>query len=176
MKYTKALIITVLISTMSCKKTDYTFSTSEITETDINGNLTGNINQNDWKLLPLSAASEFDRNVFRQLNIGSLPFDYTKFESCDSIYNFSLVTYPNPLTGANCMLYFNFETDIDFKEVQLIIALRSGKVVMSGGNTDQILPSQYGIPALVKKDFICYYLFVTHNNCLYFGKGNVIGC
>ena len=47
MKYTKALIITVLISIMGCKKTDYTFSTNEITETDINGNLTGNINQNE---------------------------------------------------------------------------------------------------------------------------------
>ena len=63
MKYTKALIITVLISTMSCKKTDYTFSTSEITETDINGNLTGNININDWKLLPLSSATELAQPV-----------------------------------------------------------------------------------------------------------------
>jgi len=170
------IVIVLIIFIAACKKTDYTFSNNEITETDKNGNLIGNVNPTDWQLLPLSAATEFDKNIFKQVNIGSVPFDYTKYHSCDSVYDFNLITYPNPLTGSSCTLKFNFNTTITIKEGQLIVALRDGKVVASGGNTDGLLPTEYHIPALMKRDFIIYYLFITDDNCLYFGRGNVIGC
>lgn len=161
---------------LSCKKNDFTFDKNEITETDINGNLIGNVNVNDWKLQPLSSASEFDKKVFNQVNIGTVPFDYKLYHSCDSVYEFKLIVYPNPVINSNCTIRFLFNTNISFKLSYLIIALRDGTVVMDGGNTDRLLPTQYNIPALVKKDYIVYYLFVTDDNCLYFGKGNVIGC
>ena len=176
MKYTIALIITVLISIMGCKKTDYTFSTNEITETDINGNLTGNINKNDWKLLPLSSATEFDLNVFKKIIIGHDKFDITDYNSCDSMFNFEVIAYPNPLSGNNCTLEFKYDTNLEIVKNIIIIALKNGDIVVFGSRSDGMFPTEYNIAPLVKRDFICYTIYITSDNCVFFSKGNVIGC
>ena len=97
------VILLITISLFGCKK--FHFKVSDITETDIMGNLVGNVNQKDWKLYKLSQATDFDKKVFNQIK-NSSSCDYLSFKSCDSSYNFNIIAYPNPMIS-NCMLKFN---------------------------------------------------------------------
>lgn len=168
---TKFIILLLSISLYSCKK--YHFNTSNITETDIMGNLVGNKNPNDWKLYKLYQATSFDKNVFNELNRLSI-FNTNLYNSCDSNYIFDLIAYPNPMIN-DCNLQFNLSTNINFIKSLQIIVSKDGKFIESGTNYPGYFPD-YKINALKKRDFIFYYIFVTADSCMYYGKGNVIGC
>jgi hypothetical protein len=167
----KFIILVVSLSLFSCKKDR--FKLSDVTETDIMGNLVGNVNQNDWKLYKLSQATDFDMKVFNQLNTGT-PFNVNDYHSCDSIYNFNLIAYPNPIIS-NCMLNFKLTTNIEYVKALQIVVSKDGKLIEKSGVDPGFFPD-YKINALVKRDFIYYAIFVTQDSCLYYTKGNVIGC
>ena len=169
----KFIIIVMSISLYGCKK-DH-FKLADITETDIMGNLVGNVNQNDWKLYNLSQATSFDKNVFNQIK-NSSSYDFLSYKTCDSSYNFNFVAYPNPMIS-DCTLKFKLTTNLSFVSYTRIIVGKDGNVIESELNNIAVSNfADYRVNALKKRDFIFYYIFVTADSCLYYGKGNVIGC
>ena len=180
----KTLIVVLAILTFftgSCKK-KYHFNTSDITVTDINGNYTGNINTNDWKLHKFSDASDFDKKVFQDFqnsqNVGASNFQFSNFKSnCMLPDTFNLVAYPNPMIGNNCSLFFKLNKSVSFNYSYGIVILtdKLGKTIRSSG-----FPNagnwEERTNALTIRDFIYYGIFVTTDSCLFYTKGNVIGC
>lgn len=166
-------MLLISITLLSCKK--YHFKLSEITETDIMGNLAGNVNLNDWKLYNLSQATAFDHNVFNQIKKSS-SYDFLSYKTCNSSYNFNFVAYPNPMIS-DCTLKFKLSTNLSFVSYTRIIVGKDGNVIESELNNIAVSNFvDYRVNALKKRDFIFYYIFVTADSCLYYGKGNVIGC
>lgn len=167
----------------SCKK-KYHFKTSEITATDINGNITGNINHNDWQIKKFSDASDFDKSVFLKFqesqDKNGSGFKFSNFISnCDLPNNFSLIAYPNPMIGSDCWLNFKLQSDLVYDYGIEIIAKKTGDIIqVSGFLIDEPNDSTWRakINALTIRDFIYYGIFVTPDSCLYYTKGNVIGC
>lgn len=100
-KYIEFVFFSFLL-VLSCQK-KYQFDLSEITETDLNGNLIGNVNPNDWKILSISEASDFDKKVFNNLNnVSSFNFDNLKtlfFAAFTLIVIFLAVWRPEVLQG-----------------------------------------------------------------------------
>lgn len=185
MKYTRVLFLLFIFATVTGCKKKYHFKTSEITVTDINGNITGNINHNDWQIKKFSDASDFDKAVFQKYqevqNTGQPPiFKFSDYKShCDLPNNFSLTAYPNPMVGSDCWLYFKSHTDLVYNYGIEIITKKNGDIIQSSGFLiDEPNDSTWRakINALTIRDFIYYGIFVTPDSCLYYTRGNVIGC
>ena len=137
-------IVIAFLFIVSCKK-EFHFKNTDITVTDINGNITGNINTNDWKLNYFSDASSFDQKVFTD-------FQNIQQRLLDTAFSFS-----------------------KFREAIVIITKKDGEIIQHSGFVQQ---NEWftKVPTLVVRDFIYYAIFVTQDSCLYYTKGNVIGC
>ena len=177
MKY--IIILISFIFALSCKKDNH-FNKSDITETDSNGNYISNINNNDWKLNQFSLATNFDKSVFNnfekmQQRLLDTAFSFSKFKTdCALPTVFNFVSYPNPMKS-DCKLNHRLTTNLLFKEAIVIIAKKDGDVIQNSGAVQQT-EWYTKVPALVVRDFIYYAIFVTQDSCLYYTKGNVIGC
>lgn len=148
--------------------------------TDINGNKTGNINPNDWNLKKLSDATVFDQQVFQQFqesqNKGTSGFNLKNYkQNCNLPTKFTLTAFPNPMIGSDCWLNFKLQTNLHFMYGIEIYADKFGKVFQVLGFPEKGI-WQSKVNALTVHDFIYYGLFVTSDSCLYYTKGNVIGC
>lgn len=164
----------------SCKK-DKQFSINDITETNSDGEIIGNNNPNDWKLVPINQASNHDKNAMQEyINITKKGdptlIDFLKYKSCDAPANFSMIAYPNPLIESNCRLNFKFSTNLTYNKVYTFIYTIENK--LGGGNYMTVFPNNHSeiMNAIVGRDFTYYYIFMTADSCAYYGKGNVIGC
>jgi hypothetical protein len=164
---------------IGCKKDNqYHFKLSDVTQTDINGNSVGNINLNDWKIHKFSDATDFDSNVFNSFQASQSDFNFNDYKSnCDLPDTFNLVAYPNPMKGSDCFLFFKLEKSISFNYEYgiVIITDKYGKIIRTSGSLNAGVWEEK-INALSKRDFIYYDIFVTADSCLYYTKGNVIGC
>jgi hypothetical protein len=172
-------ILVLLFSITSCKK-EFHFNISDITETDVNGNIIGNTNINDWKINSISTANSFDKNVFNnfeqiQKRLLDSSFSFTKYkQSCDIPTEFNFISYPNPMKS-DCKLNHKLYTNLDFREAIVIITKKNGEIIQHSGFVQQ--QEWYTkVPALVVRDFIYYAIFISRDSCLYYTKGNVIGC
>ena len=169
----KFLILVVLFS--SCKK-EFHFSKDEITETDASGNLVGNINPNDWKLKSISDLTDFEKKVLLQIPLNfetSKDTIYKNIKSCENNFNFGLVVYANPMK--NSVLKFNLLSDIRYEKLYTLITDKEGNFITGSFGFYPAKISEERISALVKRDFIYHYLFITEDSCGYYGSGNVIG-
>jgi|JI61114BRNA_FD_contig_91_124666_length_1268_multi_3_in_0_out_0_1 hypothetical protein len=172
-------IVIAFLFIVSCKK-EFHFKNTDITVTDINGNITGNINTNDWKLNYFSDASSFDQKVFTdfqniQQRLLDTAFSFSKFKNtCTLPTEFNFISYPNPMQS-DCKLHHKLTTDFNFREAIVIITKKDGEIIQHSGFVQQ---NEWftKVPTLVVRDFIYYAIFVTQDSCLYYTKGNVIGC
>jgi len=176
------LILCVSIVFLSCKKKNQ-FNLSEITETDYNGNLVGNINPNDWKLLRINEAIGFDKSVLDNIE-SSGTFNISKFNyNCTKPDTFELVAYPNPINKnsiGQCNLNFKLNADAYFynsNAIKIVLVKKNGDIIMST-NVPLLENGTWRVEtySFTDRDFICYSFFITQDSCLFYTKGNVIGC
>lgn len=167
------ILLFFFISLTSCKK-EYHFSKNDITQRDSNGNITGNINPEDWHLKPLSDADVFTQSVFNKIpqNLNDNLINYTM--NCQDTFQFDMKAYPNPM-GRSINLKFNLQTNLIYKKGFIIIVDRKGNYLSAASFTSPFVFRDELINKLVNRDFIYYYILITEDNCGYYGKGNVIG-
>ena len=223
----KDLSFVLVFALLSCKKQDnnqntklrcydpqltcYHFDTSEITQTNYFGQIIGTPLSNQWTLHPISQASDFDKNVFKNVyefdgtHNPNYPekedFDINKYnQNCslnDTSY-FTFVCYPNPIrrllwpdsSGVQgpCEQYFKIRTNLNVKCVLTVYVDKFGDGLGGGGlviksnangtsNTNLLEnTTENSFPSIIQRDYIIYYFIYTLEGCVYFGKGNVIGC
>ena len=180
MRYIIILLFSVSFFSTSCKKEENHFSSNEITQTDDNGNLYGNINVNNWTINLFSDADIFDKAVFSKYEsdyqrLSDPNFSFSKFKNnCAKPSVFNLVAYPNPMKS-DCWLKFKLNTNLVFQNsIEIIVKKNGAEIQTSGFYNDTIWKSK--INALLDRDFIYYGIFITSDSCIYYTKGNVIGC
>lgn len=178
MKANNLLCLSIyILFLVSCSK-EFHFNSKEITETDINGNLIGNINTNDWKLHKYSDATDFDKAIFAKFEQSQSNFKFSNFNTnCALPDTFNLIAYPNPIIGTNCSLFFKMNTSIGFYIQYGIVILtdKYGNIIRTSGSPNAAIWEEK-TNAFTKRDFIYYDIFVTTDSCLFYTKGNVIGC
>jgi hypothetical protein len=193
-----SLYLLIFIFAVSCGKIKYRkqqFDLNEITQTDTSGNITGNINPNDWVFKPVSEASEFDKKAFSKAyeSFSNGPdfsnrapqypanFDNT---NCGNI-SLKLLAYPNPVQSIgsveDCTLNIKLEASLQpFDRFFVFSITKSGSELGYNfiASTYDRIDNQLGIylPPTKERDYIVYYLISTKEGCLYYTKGNVIGC
>lgn len=205
-KMKKILYIFILISTIiSCKKIDFNkfhFTTNEITETDTLGNLVGHIQTGDWTLKPISAGDGFDKKVFADFqkivnevkNAGApeyAPFDFNLYnQNCNlDTFTFKIVAYPNPTVShtiqspwgpspvPSCGLNLNIQTNL---KIARSIMFYSNKIDAKGKvhylYSDSTIATALLATPIAERDYILYYIIYTTDGCVFFCKGNVMGC
>ncbi|MCB0508948.1 MAG: hypothetical protein KDD21_11680 [Bacteroidetes bacterium] len=178
MKLNKLIYLLIFIPlVISCKK-EYHFNVNQITETDINGTLIGNVNINDWKLHKFSDATDFDKTIFNKFEQSQSNFRFSNFNAnCTLPDTFSLLAYPNPIIGSDCSLFFKMNTSSNFYIQYGIVILtdKFGNIIRTSGSPNSSIWEEK-TNVLTKRDFIYYDIFVTTDSCLFYTKGNVIGC
>lgn len=199
-------IIAVILFCGSCKKdklkpidwSKYYFNLNEITQRDSVGNLIGTAKPNDWTLMPISQATDFDKHVFSQLynlteearnNPNTLEdsiYDLKKYnQNCTDTFTFKMIAYPNPLVYVYptqpyaipyTPLHLDFQTNLHVKCSLFTLYDRFGTSLAEtyAGTSSTLLP-WFGSPPSYERDFILYYIIYTQEGCVYFGHGNVIG-
>ncbi len=176
----KLFAILIILSSISCKKEKQQFNLDEITETDTSGNIIGNINPSNWTIHSFSDADDFDKSVFnfyetRYQRLSDPNFSFSHFKtSCPAPSTFNLVVYPNPMK-TDCWLHFNLSTNLVFQNSIEIIVKKNGEEIQTSGFYNYTTWKSR-INALVVRDFIYYGIFITADSCIYYTKGNVIGC
>lgn len=191
--------------------TCYHFDTSEITQTNYFGKIIGTPQPNQWTLQPISEATDFDKNVFKNVYEfdGTYNPNYTEKEDFDiNKYNqnctlndtsyFTFVCYPNPVQRSlrpdssrvqgSCEQYFKIRTNLNvkctfsFRVDKFGEPLGGESILMKADNNSASLTTTLenitstGYPAPIVRDYTIYYFIYTLEGCVYFGKGNVIGC
>jgi len=206
MKYTLILIASILcFSCKKINLEKYHFTTDEITETDSLGNLVGHIQQGDWQLKPIAQANDFDKDVFSNVyelsekarnNPNTLEdsiYDFRRYNlNCTDTFAFKLVAYPNPgkLYYPNavgpipfCKLDFKLETNLNIARYLVFFATKNKDhvgIATSGSYGNNNLPIEFlpwvSPPDAGYRDYIVYYIIYTTGGCVFYGKGNIIGC
>lgn len=197
-------ILSLITIVIACKKVDitkYYFTTNEITETDTLGNLVGHIQTGDWTLKPLSAGDAFDQKVFANLIDGynksekndprELPFNIKRYNQNCSLdtFTFKIVAFPNPVIphridspfGAVpvpvCSMHFNIETNL---KIARSLMFYTNKIDAQSQEhyqaTDSTIIRTLMNTGIVERDYILYYIIYTTDGCVFFCKGNIMGC
>ncbi len=205
MKQVNYLILILLFITACSKNkykpidwTKYYFDLNEITQRDSVGNQIGTAKTNDWTLMPMSQATDFDKKVFSQLynlteearnnpnTLGDSIYDLSKYnQNCTDTFTFRIKAYPNPLVYVYptqpyiipfTPLHLDYQTNINVKCALFTLYDKFGNSLAETYSTTNgaLLPS-LGSPPSFQRDFILYYLIYTQEGCVYFGHGNVIG-
>jgi len=173
-------VIALFTLIYSCKKDKYHFSTSDITETDVNGNEIGNINSTNWTINLFSEADDFDKSVLAKYEsdyqrLSDPTFSFSKFKNnCTKPSLFKLIAYPNPM-HSDCWLNFKLNSNFSYLNAIEIIAKKNGEIIQTSGFSNAT-NWKSKINALVVRDFIYYGIFITSDSCIFYTKGNVIGC
>lgn len=169
----KLIVILFFLASLSACKKEYHFKKDDITERDSNGNLTGNINPEDWQLKPLSEADEFTQMIFNQIPIHFEDNLINYNMNCLDTFQFDLKAYPNPMNSSH-ELKFSLNTNLEFVKGFTIAVDKKGKYIFVGG-MNNIFPDDVLVNPLINRDFIYYYILITADGCGFYGKGNVIG-
>jgi hypothetical protein len=166
------ILFTVFIA--ACNK--YDFSIKDITETDENGNLMGNIDGTDWKLLSIDSYTNSDKEIFNR--IMNAPENELFFKGrnisqmCTKQFTFAMRAFPNPIMEGK-VLKFKIDTDIEIAYwVGATFDRKKNHYSTTGGLN--FMSEEYVDQAADKKDFTLYYIVVDKDSCAYFGKGDVI--
>lgn len=204
----KILFTVVVLLLVSCKSINddlkpidwskYYFNLNEITQRDSVGNLIGSTKLNDWTLMPISQATDFDKHVFSQIyelteearnnpnTLGDSIYDLRKYnQECTDTFTFKLIAYPNPLVYVYpaqpyiipfTPIHFKYYTNLNIKYTIFMLFDRFGNSLGDTyTSTGGVLIPGFGSPPSYQRDFILYYIIYTQENCVFFGHGNVIG-
>jgi len=72
-------------------------------------------------------------------------------------------------------LQLRINSNLPYKRVYILITDKKGNFITGTYSSNSIEIVEYDMPPLVNRDFIFHYLFITEDNCAYYGRGNVIG-
>lgn len=188
----KALFFIGIIAIFSgCTK--YQFSKKEITETNQYGDLIGNIDINDWNIESYSSAPEklkefIEIEANAKFGIPAIDTIQTAFVIKKNIDNgtykvncspplFSSIAYPNPAPKDD-RVTIPLRCTSKVKDGLSFITRKDGTQISGQSITidttghlgDVIVITNYLVQ---RDDFIYYYVFVTEDDCVFWGKGDV---
>lgn len=110
---------------------------------------------------------------------------------------FTFLCYPNPVQRSlwpdssgiqgPCEQYFKIRTNLNVKCAIITMAQKFGvagfqKIVLDPYNDGRSITTaleantENTLTSIIERDYIIYYIIYTIEGCVYFGKGNVIGC